>query len=53
MAALSLLIGLPLARLIPFPAGALLFPLTVAAVLAGTGAIGANVPYWLENVGFA
>ena len=53
MAALSLLIGLPLARLIPFPAGALLFPLIVAAVLAGTGAIGADVPYWLENVGFA
>jgi membrane AbrB-like protein len=53
VAGLSLLIGLPLARLIAFPAGALLFPLIVAAILAGTGTIGAGVPNWLENVGFA
>ncbi|GAA3630605.1 AbrB family transcriptional regulator [Kineosporia mesophila] len=53
IAALALVIGLPLARFVPMPAGALLFPLIVAAVLAGTGTITATVPNWLENVGFA
>ena len=53
IAALSLLIGLPLARFVPLPAGALLFPLVVAAVLAGTGTLEAAVPGWLENLGYA
>ncbi|GLY14490.1 membrane protein [Kineosporia sp. NBRC 101677] len=53
VAAVSLLIGLPLARFIRFPAGALIFPMIVAAVLAGTGAIEADFPSWLESLGFA
>ncbi|GLY31353.1 AbrB family transcriptional regulator [Kineosporia sp. NBRC 101731] len=53
IAALALAVGLPLARFVPMPAGALLFPLIVAAVLAGTGTIAATVPDWLQNIGFA
>ncbi|MBT0770704.1 AbrB family transcriptional regulator [Kineosporia sp. J2-2] len=53
IAALALLIGLPLARFLPLPAGALLFPLIVAAVLTGTGVFAGSVPGWLENLGFA
>ena len=53
LAAVSLLIGLPLARYIRFPAGALIFPMVVAAVLAGTGVIQADFPVWLESLGFA
>lgn len=53
IAAISLLVGLPLARLIRFPAGGLIFPLVIAALLSGTGLIDAAVPTWLENLGFA
>nr|WP_269330182.1 AbrB family transcriptional regulator [Kineosporia babensis] len=50
--AFSLVIGLALARSIRIPAGALIFPMAVAAVLAATG-FGADVPSWLQSVGFA
>ncbi|GAB6900627.1 AbrB family transcriptional regulator [Kineosporia succinea] len=53
LTALALVIGIPLARRIPLPAGALLFPLVVTASLTGTGLVDASVPGALESVGFA
>lgn len=53
VAAIALAVGLPLARRIPMPAGALLFPLIIAALLTGTGVLTDAVPAELENIGFA
>jgi uncharacterized protein len=46
--------GLALGRLVPIPAGAVLLPLVVAAVLSGSGLAGdAHVPGLVQDVAFA
>jgi membrane AbrB-like protein len=46
--------GLGLARLLPLPAGSVLLPMVVAAVLTGTGLTGdARVPELVQDVAFA
>jgi uncharacterized protein len=46
--------GLALARLLPLPAGSVLLPMVVAAVLTGTGVTGdAAVPGLVQDVAFA
>lgn len=57
--AVCLVLGLGAARVVPFPAGNLLLPLTVAAVISATGALdvlgpdAAHLPAPLEAVAFA
>lgn len=47
------LVGLALARGVAVPAGAVLWPLLVAAVLSGTGALTGDVPAPIQAVAFA
>ncbi|MCE0539851.1 AbrB family transcriptional regulator [Kineosporia rhizophila] len=53
LVALAFLIGVPLARRVPLPAGALIFPLIVTGLLTGTGLLDASVPNTLASVGSA
>ncbi len=50
---LAFLIGVPLARRVALPAGTLIFPLIVTALLTGTGLLDASVPNTLASAGSA
>ncbi len=50
---LAFLIGVPLARRVPLPAGTLIFPLIVTALLTGTSLLDASVPNTLASTGSA